>query len=227
MNALSTAESLYAILGLPERSATPEEIKRAYRKAAKSAHPDAGGSPEKFARIQHAYSVLSDPQRRARYDATGDAGETQPDNSLAKIHSIIMGALDRAMQSSDVDHKDIVGAAVRILTEDRDAGKQANRQLEGTKKKLERVRKRLRFKGDGVDLIDRTLGERIADIASNIAANKTIMAQVDEAADKLRNGWDYEVDVRSQADPWTTVGFASFTDRPHRRGGFIDIDFGT
>ena len=56
------------------RTASPEEIKRAYRRKAREHHPDAGGDEETFKRITHAYQVLSDPEKRARYDRFGDDG---------------------------------------------------------------------------------------------------------------------------------------------------------
>jgi molecular chaperone DnaJ len=64
---------LYATLGL-RPDAGPEEIKRAYRARAREHHPDAGGDAERFKEATHAYEVLSDPQRRARYDRSGDDG---------------------------------------------------------------------------------------------------------------------------------------------------------
>jgi curved DNA-binding protein len=65
-------EDYYAILGVPE-TATEEEIKKAYRKLALQYHPDRNPgdkeAEEKFKKINEAYSVLSDPEKRREYDA--------------------------------------------------------------------------------------------------------------------------------------------------------------
>jgi molecular chaperone DnaJ len=64
----------YQVLGV-RRDASPEEIKRAYRRLARQYHPDVCQSPEaeeRFKQITEAYQVLSDPRRRANYDRTGN-----------------------------------------------------------------------------------------------------------------------------------------------------------
>ena len=63
-------DDYYKILGL-EKNVSPEEIKKAYRKLAQIHHPDKGGDPEQFKKINEAYQVLSDPQKRAQYDRFG------------------------------------------------------------------------------------------------------------------------------------------------------------
>lgn len=74
----------YQVLGLA-RTATERDIKIAYRKAAKIAHPDRGGDPALFRQITEAFEVLADPARRSAYDksygATGRS--TAPAGSSA------------------------------------------------------------------------------------------------------------------------------------------------
>lgn len=67
----------YEVLGVP-RTATAEEIRRAYRRLARQYHPDLqppaerARAAERFKEITEAYEVLRDPEKRARYDALGE-----------------------------------------------------------------------------------------------------------------------------------------------------------
>jgi molecular chaperone DnaJ len=67
-------EDLYAILGVG-RTATTEDVKKAYRRLARQLHPDVNPDPqtqERFKDVTRAYEVLADPQKREIYDLGGD-----------------------------------------------------------------------------------------------------------------------------------------------------------
>ena len=74
---MSTKRDYYEILGI-EKSATPEQIKKAYRKKAIKYHPDKNPgdkeAEDNFKDAAEAYEVLSDDNKRARYDQYGHAG---------------------------------------------------------------------------------------------------------------------------------------------------------
>ena len=73
---MASNRDFYEILGIPKNAST-DDIKSSFRKLARQYHPDVSKEPdaeERFKEINEAYGVLSDPQKRARYDQYGRAG---------------------------------------------------------------------------------------------------------------------------------------------------------
>lgn len=71
-------KSLYEILGI-DATASKEDIKKAYHEKAQETHPDKqGGSQEKFLEVSRAYKILSDEEKRQRYDDTGEEDDSTP-----------------------------------------------------------------------------------------------------------------------------------------------------
>lgn len=70
---MASKRDYYEVLGVG-KSASPDEIKKAFRQAAVKHHPDRGGDEAKFKEVNEAYEVLKDPDKRKRYDQFGHAG---------------------------------------------------------------------------------------------------------------------------------------------------------
>ena len=101
----------YDILGV-ERCASNAEIKRAFRKLALEYHPDRNKKPEaeaKFIEINEAYEVLSNPERRARYDEFGQSEVFErplsEDEIISELHILAARSLSEGASKEQVLHK--------------------------------------------------------------------------------------------------------------------------
>src|SRR3954471_20400550 len=92
---MPTKRDYYEVLGV-SKSASAEEIKKAYRKLARKHHPDANrndpSAEAKFKEVQEAYDALSDPKKREAYDQFGHAGVNQSDAARAAAAAASRGA---------------------------------------------------------------------------------------------------------------------------------------
>src|SRR5436309_1662137 len=94
MTLMATATDYYALLGLP-RNATVEQIRSAYRKLARQYHPDVNkdaGAADKFKQITEAYEVLSDAERRQRYDMFGSTQGGLGDFGIGDLFETFFGS---------------------------------------------------------------------------------------------------------------------------------------
>lgn len=98
---------MYEVLGLT-KDASQDEVKKAYRKLAREHHPDKGGDPEKFKKVQEAYEVLSDPEKRENFDRFGtpDAPPQgpNPNDIFAQMFGGAFGGPRGPVRRSDHNH---------------------------------------------------------------------------------------------------------------------------
>jgi curved DNA-binding protein CbpA len=109
---------LYQLLGL-KRAATRDEVRKAYRRKAKSSHPDSGGSEEAFNALTAAHDILADARRRERYDSTGEIEQARPDNfdgSAIEVIAQKLGMIIHAEQ--DLTSLDIGAVIEQAIRED-------------------------------------------------------------------------------------------------------------
>lgn len=100
----------YEVLGVA-RSASPDQVRAAYRSAARDHHPDAGGDPGRMRALNAAWQVLGDPARRAAYDrelasrasSRGSAGNGGPGSTRAAGPGSSPTADDWPPEGDDLD----------------------------------------------------------------------------------------------------------------------------
>jgi curved DNA-binding protein CbpA len=91
---------LYGVLGVG-KDADSQQIKRAYKKLASKAHPDKpGGSAEAMMALNQAHDVLSDPERRRRYDQDGDTTVLRSEEETARnnVVSLLNGLVNDSLE---------------------------------------------------------------------------------------------------------------------------------
>lgn len=184
--------SLYDDLGV-DTDATPDQIKASYRTLAQRHHPDKeGGDKEKFQAVQNAYAILSDPERRDRYDDTGNAGPV-PDittEAMTAMAEILVQVVDQV----DVEKNNVVTIMkdhVAMLT--RDANTKHENIEHGISKCMSAIT-RLRVKDGSDNFARQVLQNRVADQKKAFAAIEhrlEVLAKIKEMLDL----YEYKVDA--------------------------------
>lgn len=115
----------YEVLGVSSE-ATQDEISASYRKLARKYHPDApgGGDAEKFKEIALAYEVLSDPEKRERYDKTGE---------FSSKESVVLATVAELIkQEFKVGSSDPIRAILQRVDEQRSRNRSSAERLQRT-----------------------------------------------------------------------------------------------
>lgn len=141
--------TLYEVLGVP-RDADAATIKAAYRKLAKKHHPDKGGDAEEFKKVQKAYDILSNPDRRQRYDAGEEEPRAERSVEDQAVEFILQG-FDQVLEMEDLppsmDPLSVVVDSLKKLT--KDVAKQLDRfekQLARMEKQRNRIKRKKKAK---------------------------------------------------------------------------------
>lgn len=183
---------LYAELGI-DKGATPAAIKAAYRRRSKKAHPDGGGSPEKFGALNTAYRVLSDDAKRAKYDATGEIDEGNPDNSQQRAWNIIASLLEGVlMGDGDPTTVDLVAAMRGTIDKLIADIEKRKTQIERASQRIEKIATRFKVK-NGRNMIAVMLKSRLAQ-ADQAMRNAVILLEDHRAARKILGDYTFDFD---------------------------------
>ncbi len=203
----------YEILGIEGDTSevTPEQIKQAYRRMAQKVHPDKPeGSEEAFQKVQKAYEVLMDPQKKLQYDSHGILEE-----DIDPIEQSMVNLILETMQAHSFRHVDYVEAS-KVRAMEAKAG--LLHQISANKKeikKYERCKKNL----VGSSVFSMRIQSMIDALTSDCDLKEIMIVSIDQVVEKLKNlKWEGNPDDNE----------LSIVDilRQQHRGATIDLNMG-
>lgn len=185
----------YKILNVPTDS-TPEEIKKVYRKLSMIHHPDKGGNEDDFHKINLAYRVLSDNDKRRVYDEQEVILDESPDHVKNQVHGrlavLFNEWLDRSLKGEDLVLKDWMDEQ---LTDNKKKLLATNKQLEDAISKAEAVRERLHHRKDGESFLHDIIKSRVKSYRQVVFQQEQELVIIEEVQEALSE-YDYDEPLR-------------------------------
>ena len=186
--------NLYEVLGVANDADT-KTIKSAYRKLSKEYHPDAGGERDTFERIKLAFDVLSDPERRKRYDTTGrvDMSPITKERVKEMIRNAVIGMVN-GPRSGQMDDPVWTDVRTKVLLSISESRQEIQNNMANTQRKLERVTRLLeRFKSKtDEDPVGDALREQQKNLEDETIQHENAM-ELSLELEKVFKSYDYEV----------------------------------
>ncbi|MGD9644458.1 MAG: J domain-containing protein [Pirellulales bacterium] len=219
------AKNLYALLGADPADDT-EAIKAHYRRRSRECHPDRPrGDAEaaaEFKAITQAFEVLSDPERRRTYDATGRSGQPNDRRGRALaiighwVHQLLAHDLQKGAPTAQrellIELRRAVGAGTKDLRQKLD-------QMEKHARLIEDVAARITHQAGGENVLAAIVRAPLEEIHAGIASAQTEIANHEEAAKVLSeykfrraSGGEWTIDLNG-ADGAVCISGARPTDK--------------
>lgn len=182
--------SHYDTLGVP-KDADDETIKRAYRRQSRKHHPDRhGGNHQAMVALNRAFETLSDPDKRRRYDQSGEDGPAFPPLE-ARARQVLMQLFAQCVEHLP-DTVDVVQVMRESLNEALRGGERLRHKTEGAIARMQRKLKRIKFRGEGRNFLADCLEQRISAMESTLSKIDEAKREQDRALELLA---DFEFEV--------------------------------
>jgi curved DNA-binding protein CbpA len=182
----------YQMLGI-DRDAQEPAVKAAYRTKAKTAHPDQGGDPGEFERLQAAYDLLKDPVRRKVYDDTGYDPQLADPKDLKGVMMLETLINDVILDERDPGSFDPLAAMRRKLSDDILKNRFHILELERHRTRIRQHVDRLGRKPE-TDVLGSMLRARSQAIAEAIKNTENQIEAIEKAY-SLLEGYSYELEA--------------------------------
>lgn len=192
--------NLYEIMGL-EKTATLNEIKKAYRKLSKILHPDKKtGDQKKFIELQNAYDILSDEVTRKKYDETGDVGSSGVPLTAAG-RNLLLSVWEQIVELDFQVNKflKLPEAFLDKLDQMKIDIRQKRKTTEQDVENYKEILKRVIYKGMGADFLKLTMEHKIESSKTMIKQYNRRIEEI-ECAEKLAKDYGYEAEYKDIKD---------------------------
>jgi len=197
-----TEQNLYDILEVT-KDCDQATIKKHYKRLAHKYHPDkATGDTETFQRIKHAYEVLSDPEKRNRYDATGEHNHQAGQDPVSQIvlqtfmkaiDEIISGKKDtlegmmQLMQQTNDFEGDIIQAASKKIKRRQKELKSGIVEIQQVLKEVYKIQGKVQRDDDKPNLFENLLQQKVDMGKANIESLKVELAASEGALKEINH----------------------------------------
>jgi|SRR6267142_4321176 len=175
----------YKVLGL-KPDATEAEINAAYRAAARTAHPDGGGTVDEFDDIKQAHLILLDPEKRRKFDKDGIVDDNNPNNvtsvAMQRITIFFVQTVQATMlqPALNLNQFDLIQGANAFFDQEIKNCHKRIHETDNQIKQFEKALKRLKTKRTK-DVIRVMLDHHVSELKNGILAQRNEIAIYDEA----------------------------------------------
>lgn len=183
----AAADDLYSLLGVA-RDAKPAAIKTAYRRAAKAAHPDApGGDHATFVAIGQAYRVLSDPEMRAHYDATGSVDQKAFQTAEDLFRQVLLNGFNQVVADSGdrIEEVDIIASLRNGIDNEYRSTGQGIASAKARIAKLDRLKERIQRADGGRNLFAEAVAHQARQIDEGVRQGERKLRVLNLCRDEL------------------------------------------
>lgn len=198
--------TLYDVLGIT-KDATREDVRNAYKKKAMNNHPDKGGDVEQFLLISLAHKILTDDQKRANYDETGDYSD-KVDDLESQAYTKFILLIDREIFEIIKSGKKLVTKNIitKISLYIKNNISEAKKKIVTHKEqeiKIKSLLKKFRYNGKKNNIIDK-LSIKYHEICKQMINEEEYIIKLNEKILELLGDYEFEVDKEEVFSIWNT-----------------------
>lgn len=196
----------YKVLGI-RRHAGAKRIKKAFRDRSKETHPDLGGNPDAFMAVRRAYFILSDTERRKKYDRDGTLDEMTDLSTESKVAAVMVNLFEQLIGQGAAARKDVdlIGAMRKAATVHADKVAKERVKAKSALDALKGLHKRISRSDDGANLFGAVLDRQFSEIGAQVAKMDDVVAIHRAAATEL-SAYTCMTEVVRQATFMATFG---------------------